>query len=89
MSEKILTPFGIFWHKFKRRKTAMVAGAFIVLLVLTAVFAPLVAPYDPFAVDYGISMMPPSTAHPAGTDVFGRDILSRIIYGSRISLAVG
>lgn len=67
----------------------MIAGLFIVLLVLTAIFAPLIAPHDPFKTDYGISMMPPSVEHPAGTDLYGRDILSRIIYGSRISLAVG
>ncbi|MBI9091670.1 MAG: ABC transporter permease subunit [Desulfobacterium sp.] len=83
------TPFSIFWHKFKQRKTAMVAGIFIVVLVLTALFAPMVAPYDPFETDYSLSMMGPTLDHPAGTDVYGRDILSRIIYGSRISLAVG
>ncbi len=88
MTKKI-TPFAIFWHKFKRRYTAMVAGLFIVLLVLAAVFAPVVAPHDPFETDYSISMMPPSLSHLAGTDLYGRDILSRIIYGARISLAVG
>ena len=89
MTEQTKTPFGIFWHKFKQRKTAMVAGVFILILVLTAIFAPLVAPYDPFEVDYSLSMMGPTWEHPAGTDVFGRDILSRIIHGSRISLTVG
>ncbi len=83
------TPFSIFWHKFRQRKTAMVAGLFIIILVLTAIFAPVVAPYDPFEIDYSISMESPSLEHPAGTDLYGRDILSRIIYGSRISLAVG
>lgn len=67
----------------------MVAGIFLVLLVLTAVFAPLIAPYDPFQTDYSLSMQSPSIHHLAGTDIYGRDILSRIIYGSRISLAVG
>lgn len=89
MEEHKTTPFGIFWFKFKKRKTAMVAGAFVIILVLTAIFAPLIAPYDPFEVDYSLSMAPPSWDHLAGTDVFGRDILSRIIYGARISLAVG
>ncbi len=60
------TPFSIFWHKLKQRKTAMVAGVFIVLLVLTAVFAPLIAPYDPFKTDYSLSMLPPNLDHPAG-----------------------
>ncbi len=89
MDETKTTPFGIFWHKFKKRKTAMVAGVFILLLVFTAVFAPWIAPDDPYEVDYALSMEPPSAAHLCGTDVFGRDILSRIIYGARISLAVG
>lgn len=92
MSKKMTqkqTPLKIFWHKFKQRKTALVAGMFIVLLVFAAIFAPLLAPHDPYATDYSLSMMPPSPEHPAGTDVYGRDILSRIIYGARISLAVG
>ena len=67
----------------------MVAGIFILALVFTAVFAPWLAPHDPFATDYNLSMEGPSWSHPAGTDVYGRDILSRIIYGARISLAVG
>ncbi|QJB56744.1 ABC transporter permease subunit [Pseudodesulfovibrio sp. zrk46] len=89
MEPQTTTPFGIFWHKFKKRKIAMVSAGFIVILVLTAIFAPWVAPYDPFEVDYGLSMMPPSWEHWCGTDVFGRDILSRIIFGTRISLSVG
>jgi glutathione transport system permease protein len=89
MTDEKKTPLGIFWHKFKQRKTAMVAGVFIILLVVTAIFAPVLAPHDPFATDYNISMEGPSLDHLAGTDVYGRDILSRIIYGARISLAVG
>lgn len=89
MDQQTITPFGLFWHKFKQRKTALVAGVFLVLLIATAILAPYVAPYDPFAIDYNLSMMPPSPEHLAGTDVYGRDILSRIIHGSRISLTVG
>jgi len=87
--ETHLSPAEIFWHKFKRRKTALVSGFFILLLVFVAIFAPQIAPYDPQEIDYAISMEPPSEAHIAGTDVFGRDILSRIIFGARISLWVG
>ena len=79
----------IFWQKFKKQKSAMVAGIFILFLVLAAIFAPFIAPYDPYAIDYGNAMMPPSPQHWAGTDIYGRDILSRIIYGARISLTVG
>lgn len=89
MEHNVVSPFDLFWHKFKKRRTALVAAVFIVLLVVVAVFAPLFAPHDPMATDYAQSMQPPSVEHPAGTDVYGRDILSRIIYGSRISLAVG
>ncbi len=79
----------IFWQKFKKQKSAMVAGIFILFLVFIAIFAPLIAPYDPYATDYTQAMMPPSAQHWAGTDIYGRDILTRIIYGTRISLSVG
>jgi glutathione transport system permease protein len=89
MAEKTITPSMIFWQKFKKQKSAMVAGIFILFLVVVAIFAPLIAPYDPYATDYGQAMMPPSPEHWAGTDIYGRDILTRIIYGTRISLSVG
>ncbi len=65
---------------------AIIAGLVILLLVLVAVFAPLIAPYDPNAVDLSDALAPPSSAHPLGTDASGRDILSRLIYGTRLSL---
>jgi glutathione transport system permease protein len=89
MTDVKTTSFRIAWYKFKQRRTALVAGVFLVLLALVAVFAPVVAPYDPFLTNYNLSMLPPSAEHWAGTDLYGRDILSRIIYGTRISLAVG
>ena len=61
----------------------------LILLALAAIFAPLVAPYDYTAQDYSALTQPPSRAHWLGTDDLGRDILSRLIYGARISLAVG
>ena len=63
--------------------------AFIGLLGVCAVFAPWVAPYDPLTVDYGAMLGAPSREHWLGTDSFGRDVLSRIIYGARTALAVG
>ena len=63
--------------------------AFIVLLAICAVFAPWVAPYDPLTVDYAGMLAAPSWDHLLGTDSFGRDVLSRIIYGARTALAVG
>jgi peptide/nickel transport system permease protein len=75
---------------FVRRKPLGAAGAAIVILMaLTAVFAALVAPYDPLETDYGAMFAPPSREHWLGTDSFGRDQLSRIIFGSRTALLVG
>ncbi|MFH1755523.1 MAG: ABC transporter permease [Candidatus Latescibacterota bacterium] len=64
-------------------------GLLLVGMVLFAgIFAPIVAPYDPYAIDMDAALSPPSLAHPLGTDFFGRDILSRLIIGARISLEV-
>ena len=63
--------------------------AFIVLMAVCALFAPWVAPYDPLTVDYASMLAAPSAEHWLGTDSFGRDVLSRIIYGARTALAVG
>lgn len=61
----------------------------IVMMVVSAVFAPLLAPFDPLDVDFSAMLGAPSAAHPFGTDAFGRDVLSRIMYGARTALAVG
>jgi peptide/nickel transport system permease protein len=63
--------------------------AIVLLAVVTASFAPLIAPYDPLKANLREMLRPPSLRHPLGTDELGRDILSRIIYGSRISLTLG
>ena len=62
---------------------------FIFLMALCAAFAPWVAPYDPLAVDYAAQLAAPSREHWLGTDSFGRDVASRIIYGARTALAIG
>lgn len=68
----------------------LLAGCLIVgIFSLIAVFASLISPYDPSIIDQNNLLMPPSGAHLLGTDGLGRDILSRIIYGSRISLSIG
>ncbi len=61
----------------------------VILLILMAVFAPLIAPYNPNKISLREKLAPPSLKHPFGTDEVGRDLLSRVIYGSRISLQVG
>ena len=75
---------------FARRRTLGAVGAAVVLLmIVVAVFAGPLAPYDPVAVDFGAMLAKPSAAHWLGTDAFGRDVLSRLIYGSRTALLVG
>ena len=77
------------WLRFRRRPASLVALGFIVLLVFAAVFAPWVAPYDPNAQDYDSAWEPPTREHWFGADDLGRDLLSRLIYGGRVSLSVG
>jgi peptide/nickel transport system permease protein len=75
---------------FTRRRPLGAAGALIVLIMLlVAVTATFIAPYDPLAVDFGSMLAAPSADHWLGTDAFGRDVLSRLIYGSRTALIVG
>jgi len=88
-TEKMRNPLAEFWRRFKKQKVAVIALIFIITLVLMAVFAPFVAPYDPTIPDYNAVLQGPSAAHWAGTDTYGRDIFSRIIWGARISLSVG
>jgi peptide/nickel transport system permease protein len=72
------------------RNGALVAGGSIIgLLVLVAVFAPVIAPHDPIAQDLINALQPPSGGHWLGTDKYGRDVLSRLIWGARIDLRVG
>ncbi|WP_180903554.1 ABC transporter permease [Martelella soudanensis] len=81
------------WMQFLRRlarhRSFQVGFTLFFLIVLLAVFADVIAPYDPNKNDYRNLLMPPSMAHWFGTDGFGRDILSRVIYGTRVSLGIG
>ncbi|NIS46153.1 MAG: ABC transporter permease subunit, partial [candidate division Zixibacteria bacterium] len=67
----------------------IIGSAIVLLTLLTAVFAPALAPYDPYDQNLSEALKGPTASHPLGYDDLGRDILSRIIYGSRISLKVG
>lgn len=73
-------------HRFGRDKVATVAAAYLLLLVVLAVFAPVVAPQDPNAQDLSNTFHPPGAAHWFGTDDIGRDLFSRVLYGGRLSL---
>ncbi|HET9489577.1 MAG TPA: ABC transporter permease [Methylomirabilota bacterium] len=76
--------------KFARTKPLGAAGAAIILgLLFVAAFADILVPYDPYLADYGLQFARPSVEHWFGTDEFGRDVMSRIMYGARIALFVG
>jgi peptide/nickel transport system permease protein len=75
---------------FVRKKPLGAGGAFVILAMLfVALFARVLAPYDPYQADYGAQFLSPRAEHWFGTDEFGRDVLSRIMYGARIALFVG
>lgn len=75
--------------RFSRNRLSLIGAVIVFLLVIISVSAPLIAPYDPTSIDVHNVLSPPSKEHPLGTDELGRDLLSRIIWGSRVSLKVG
>ena len=77
------------WRRFARNRGAVFGLGVLAVIVLMSIFAPVLAPYDPVAQGVGPALQRPSLEHWAGTDSFGRDLLSRIIYGARIALVVG
>lgn len=76
-------------RQMSKNKGAMLCAAFLLFMILIAIFAPFVAPYDPLEIHPIDSMKPPDENYLFGTDEVGRDILSRVIFGARISLRVG
>ena len=93
MGEMAAPPRRSEWRRFARvffgRKLYLVGFIIVVIIILTAIFAPIIAPYDPYDDDLLNRLQNPSTEHWLGTDQLGRDILSRIIYGAQISLIIG
>jgi len=77
------------WRRFLRHRLALAGAVIVVLIVLMALFAPWLAPHEPNHVDIMLAREGPSSGHLLGSDVVGRDVLSRLIYGSRVSLSVG
>jgi ABC-type dipeptide/oligopeptide/nickel transport system permease subunit len=77
------------WRVLKRKPLGLASAAVLSILVLTAIFADVLAPYDPLETQPEIRLAPPSRAHVFGTDDIGRDVFSRVIHGARISLWVG
>jgi peptide/nickel transport system permease protein len=78
-----------FWRSFARNRLAVFGGIVVACLVTAAVMAPVIAPRDPNRPDVKKILQPPSGRHLLGTDQLGRDVLSRMLYGARVSLAVG
>lgn len=76
------------WRRFRRHPGAIAGSIMLGIIILSAVLAPL-SPYDPIASDIPNRLQPPSLEHPFGTDQLGRDVLTRCLYGGRVSLAVG
>jgi len=73
----------------RRRPLGAIGAVVIVFMLLVAGLAPVISPYDPVAIDFGAMLARPSSAHWLGTDSFGRDVLSRLVHGSRTALLVG
>src|SRR3972149_187100 len=78
-----------FWRVFLQRKIVIFGLVVLFLLIVTAIFAEVLAPYDPYMNNLADSLQDPSSRHLLGTDVVGRDTLSRLIFGTRTALMVG
>ncbi|MBL8702684.1 MAG: ABC transporter permease [Alphaproteobacteria bacterium] len=76
-------------HFLQRNRLGAVGGAVLLLMLLAIALAPLLIAESPIAIDIGRKLAAPSLAHPLGTDFFGRDVLSRVLYGGRFTLAIG
>ncbi|MFN4189718.1 MAG: ABC transporter permease [Pseudothermotoga sp.] len=86
MSKK--SAWTITFKRISKNKGALIGMFVVVTIVIVAITAPLIAPYDPYKQDLLSSLEGPSLKHPFGTDIFGRDVLSRVIYGARTSVSI-
>ncbi|MFP4501360.1 MAG: ABC transporter permease [Candidatus Hydrogenedentota bacterium] len=77
------------WHRLKKNRLALLGGGLLALVVLLSVFGPWIVPYGYAEQDRNIGAAGPSVAHPFGTDLLGRDLLTRVLHGGRVSLLVG
>ncbi|MCL6616232.1 MAG: ABC transporter permease, partial [Anoxybacillus ayderensis] len=77
------------WIRFRKNKMALIGSGIVLFFILLAIFAPFIAPYDMNDQQLSMRLQAPSKDHIFGTDDFGRDIFSRVVYGARISLWVG
>jgi len=79
----------VIWQRLKHNRLALAGGLIVLLMFMVAVLAPSIAPFDPNEIDRDNILAPPGSEHLLGTDDLGRDVYSRMIYGSRVSLMVG
>ncbi len=93
VDEPVRGQWALFWWRFRRHKLAVVSAGVLVFIIFIAILAPFIAPYDPDKTDLQLARFgepaPPSLSHPFGSDQIGRDQLSRIMFGARVSLVVG
>jgi ABC-type dipeptide/oligopeptide/nickel transport system permease subunit len=87
--EKAYSPLGDLARRLLKKPGAVVGLVVLAVIILSTIFAPQVAPYDPVQINPSKAFSPPGTGNLLGTDHFGRDLLSRIIYGGRLSLTIG
>lgn len=79
----------IVWRQIRRNRLAILGSIILLILALTGIFAPVIAPYDPYKTDYSYVKKPPTAEHILGVDELGRDVFSRLIYGAQTSLVIG
>ncbi|MFW6176070.1 MAG: ABC transporter permease [Thermoplasmatota archaeon] len=89
LKKKETSQLEMVWMRFKRNKLALIGTGIIITLIFVAIFAPILAPYEPNKTDVYNTRADPSSDHLLGTDRYGRDTLSRLIYGSRTALLIG
>ncbi len=88
-NDEVLSPGKIIWKRFRRNKIAIIGAVILLVLIILAILAPVLTPYERDAMELQNREEPPSSEHLLGTDRQGRDLLTRVLYGGRISLSVG
>ncbi|MCX8012009.1 MAG: ABC transporter permease, partial [Desulfobacterota bacterium] len=83
------SPWQLFWKRFKKNRLALSGAMIMLFLFAVSAFASIIAPYDPNEINTKEILIPPNSKHIMGTDELGRDVFSRVIWGSRVSLLVG
>lgn len=89
LKRKRSSQISLVWKRFTKNKLALIGFIMVSVIIFMAVFAPLIAPYDPYKTSPLERFKPPSKEHLLGTDALGRDVFSRLVYGSRIALEIG